>query len=236
MELQRVQRLARHLQQELHGVHKDIGRVQLLIVGYRGCGFTAGIQLREIGETRTTRCIVQRSLKLVMPIHRVTLCTSGDLMRAVVLLLVLLPLLPLHTVRAQDLSTPPALPSLVTVPPASSAATPSAFDPSVRPRPAEGERDRGRGALYGLAIGALVGGVGFAATNYVFTESTPRNEYTPLSFVLGAAVGGAAGAIVGAIIGAPKQDNAPAQRAQLLFTPDLRGGGAVAVSVSFRSR
>lgn len=159
-------------------------------------------------------------------------------MRAVVLVLVSLLLLPLHTVRAQDLSTPPASASFVPAPTAPGTVTASvkAFESRVLAHPGEGGRDRGRGALYGFAIGALVGGVGFAAANYAFTDSTPRDEYTLLSFLLGAAVGGATGAVAGAIIGAPGREEVWPQQVRLHVSPELSGRGTVAASLSFGFR
>lgn len=109
-------------------------------------------------------------------------------MRAVVLVFALM-LLPLHPVCAQDLPTSAGSASLT---PADVLEQPAPVFPSAA------GRDRGRGALYGLAIGAVARGVGFAAMNYAFTESIPRDEFTVVPFGVGAAAGGAAGAVLGA--------------------------------------
>lgn len=157
-------------------------------------------------------------------------------MRAVVLLLILLLLLPLHTIRAQELSTPLISPSLVALPPTSVTAPEKVFGPFVLPQSTRAGRDRGKGALYGAAIGALVGGVGFAATSYAFTTSIPRDACIRICFVLGAAAGGAAGAILGAIIGAPERGEDQTRQAQLHIYPNLSRGGTINVSLSLPSR
>lgn len=157
-------------------------------------------------------------------------------MRAVVLLLTFLLLPTVQTAKAQDLGespvTPP-LPALATAPGTAivSANASVLFAPA---KPAEARRDHGKGALAGFAVGALVGGVGFATVNYAFTESTPRDEYTVLSFLLGAAGGSVAGAVVGAIIGWPEREETRRQEVRLHLTPDLSSAGMVAASVSFR--
>lgn len=159
-------------------------------------------------------------------------------MRAVVLFLILLLLLPLHTIGAQDLSTPPISPSLVAVPitPGTVTTPEKAFGLSVLPQSARAGRDRGKGALYGAAIGALVGGAGLAGLNYALTTSIPRDEYTRLLFFQGAAAGGAAGAIVGAIVGVPERGEDQTRQAQLHIHPNLDRGGIINVSLSLPSR
>lgn len=156
-------------------------------------------------------------------------------MRVVVLLLMFL-LLPLaRTAKAQDLGTSPVTPplaALATVPGAAIVSV-NASVPFAPANPAEGGRDHGKGALTGFAVGALVGGTGFAAMNYAFTTSGPRDEYTMLSFLLGGAVGGVAGAIVGGIIGMPEREETRPQQVRLHLSPDLSRGGMAAVSVSF---
>lgn len=129
-------------------------------------------------------------------------------MRVVLLLLMCLLLPSVQTAKAQDIGpspiTPP-LPALATVP-GTAIVSANASAPFAAASPAERGRDHGKGALIGLAAGALVGGVGFAGMNYAFTTSGPRDEYTVLSLFLGGAVGGVAGAIVGGIIGMPERE------------------------------
>lgn len=159
-------------------------------------------------------------------------------MRVVVLFLVLLLLPPFSTVRAQDPELPPSPRPLTSALPITGTSAPpeNTLDHFAASQPARVRWDREKGALYGFAIGGLVGGVGFAATNYAFTTSTPRDEYTLPSFVMGAAVGGATGAIVGAIIGVPERDETRPKQARLYFAPHLADGGALTVSVSLPSR
>jgi hypothetical protein len=155
-------------------------------------------------------------------------------MRAVVLLLVILLSPPLRTVQGQERTSPLVPASLAHALPAQGAlATPvDALDSFALPE----ARNRGKGALYGLGIGALVGGVGLAALQYALNESIPRDGYTVATFILGATVGGAAGAVLGAIIGVPERDESRSEQARLLLSPRLSRGGRVALSVSFPSR
>jgi hypothetical protein len=151
------------------------------------------------------------------------------------MLLMCLLLPSVQTAKAQDLGTSPVTPPLAALATLPGAAIVSA-DPSVSFAPAkrdEERRDHGKGALTGFAIGALVGGVGFAGMNYAFTTSGPRDEYTVLSLFLGGAVGGAAGAIVGGIIGMPEREEPRREQVRLHLSPDLSRGGMAAVSVSF---
>ena len=155
----------------------------------------------------------------------------------VALLLGFFLLAPLATAGAQSLDVPARAPSLATAPPASillGAAAPPVTTRNLGPSgaPAGRQRDRVTGAVYGLAIGALVGGVGFAAANYLFTESSPRDEWTVPSFMLGAAVGGAVGMIAGAIIGVPVRDKDVPRQVRLQVVPDLGRGAAFGVSLS----
>jgi hypothetical protein len=143
-------------------------------------------------------------------------------MQAVVFLLVVLLLSSVRTAEAQDLT--PVTPAIVFA---------NASVPFAPAKPAEVRRDHGKGALMGFAAGALVGGTGFAAMNYAFTTSGPRDEYTMLSFLLGGAVGGVAGAIVGGIIGMPEREEPWTQQVRLHLSPELSRGGMAAVSVSF---
>jgi hypothetical protein len=155
-------------------------------------------------------------------------------MRAVALLSMFVLLAPLQA-KAQDLGTSPITPPLAALATAHSAAIVSANAsvPFAPAKPAEVRRDHGKGALIGFAAGALVGGVGFAAANYAFTESGPRDEYAVLSLMLGGAVGGVAGAVVGGIIGMPEREEPRRQQVRLHLSPDLSRGGVAALSVSF---
>lgn len=129
-------------------------------------------------------------------------------MRAVLSLLTFLLLPSVQTAKAQDLSTSPVTPSLAALAtvPGAAIVSANASVPFAPATPAEVRRDHGKGALIGLAAGALVGGVGFATMNYAFTTSGPRTEFTVLSLLLGGAVGGVAGAVVGGIIGWPERE------------------------------
>lgn len=169
---------------------------------------------------------------IMQSIERVTLRTPGDLLRTAVLLLVFSLLPPLRMAQAQERTLPP-VPSSIAAALAAPVDTADLFD---EPEAAEARRDRGRGALYGAGIGALVGGVGFAGLSYAFTKSKPRDAGVRIMFVLGAAAGSAAGAIVGAIIGVPERDEARAQQVQLHLVPVLSHGGTLAISVSLPSR
>lgn len=71
-------------------------------------------------------------------------------------------------------------------------------------RPPTAERDRWRGALYGSAIGAVVGGVGFAAVTFIANQGGEGEDYWPLALLVGSVPGGAVGLVAGAIIGAPE--------------------------------
>ena len=151
-------------------------------------------------------------------------------MRIVPFLLLAL-LLPLRAARAQALeassieSPGVASPALTrTLPPPGSHST----APRHAPRP---ERDRGTGAVYGAIAGALVGGIGFAAVNYTLTTSSPRDEYTLLSFLLGAAVGGAAGSMVGAIVGAPGRADSRSHTQVRLVPRVMQEAAVVSLSV-----
>ena len=63
-----------------------------------------------------------------------------------------------------------------------------------------GRKDRLQGAVVGASLGALVGGVGFAAVTYLANDR-PGKDYWPLGLVVGAIGGGAVGGVLGAIIG-----------------------------------
>jgi hypothetical protein len=156
-------------------------------------------------------------------------------MRAVLLLLTFWLLRSVQTAEAQDLSPSsitPRLADLATAP-GPEIVSANASVPFAPANQVEAGRDRGRGALIGFAAGALVGGVGFAAANYAFTEGPARTVYTVPSLFLGAAVGGVAGAVVGGIIGTPEREEPRRQQVRLHLSPDLSRGGVAAVSVSF---
>ena len=103
------------------------------------------------------------------------------------------------------------------------------------PAPAEApgpRRNRLAGAAYGFGIGAVVGGVGFAAMNAAKSTGAAPGEYTVLSLVLGGVVGGAAGSIVGAFIGVPARSPGEEDRAQLRLAPALaQSSPALSLSV-----
>ncbi len=103
------------------------------------------------------------------------------------------------------------------------------------PAPAEApgpRRDRLAGAAYGLGIGALVGGLGFAAMNAAFSTGAAPGEYTVLSLMLGGVVGGAAGSLVGAVVGVPRRSAGEAEGAQVRLAPAVaQGSPAVSLSV-----
>ncbi|HEY0023635.1 MAG TPA: hypothetical protein VGB24_12015 [Longimicrobium sp.] len=156
-------------------------------------------------------------------------------MRAVVLLSMVFLLPSVRTAEAQELGTSPVTLPLAALTPAPGTAVVSA-SASVPFAPAKRDverRDHGKGALIGLGVGALAGGVGFAAMNYAFTTSGPRDEYALLSFMLGGAVGGVAGAVVGGIIGTPERQEPRREQVRLHLSPDLSRGGMAAISVSF---
>jgi hypothetical protein len=102
--------------------------------------------------------------------------------------------------------------------------------PSAAPR-----RDRVVGAVQGAALGALVGGLGFAAVTYVGNGFDHDAEgYAVLALPVGGVVGGALGLVAGAIIGAPERDEEP--RAQVLVSPGAARGLTAAVSVPLGPR
>lgn len=98
----------------------------------------------------------------------------------------------------------------------------------------DGERARGKGALYGLGIGALLGAVGLAVSGELLNDNS-RGEYRGLYLMLGAAGGGAVGAVVGAIIGAPKEAEPQPARLRLLLVPEASGRGTILFSLPFPS-
>jgi hypothetical protein len=153
-------------------------------------------------------------------------------MRASMLLLLAALLLPWGTARAQAADAPSAGPARALPIHALQlrpGALPDAPDDAPAPR-----RNRLAGAAIGMGIGALVGGVGFAAMNY--TKSEPSTTgYTIPSLVLGGVVGGAAGALIGAVIGTPGRSAGPEGRTHLRLAPGRPDGSAtvsLAVDVS----
>lgn len=130
-------------------------------------------------------------------------------MRAAILFVAFLLWPPLQMARAQDHTFSFEPPPTVTALPGPSAVATfiNAADLFNLPEVASVRRDRGRGALYGLAIGALVGGAGAATASYVLTTSTPRDAAVRIMFAAGAVVGGAVGAAAGAIIGVPRPES-----------------------------
>lgn len=74
------------------------------------------------------------------------------------------------------------------------------------PALAHARRDHRAGAIKGLALGALIGGVGFAmVTAAANDDSNGGQGYTVLAVPVGAVVGGAVGLVAGAIIGVPEK-------------------------------
>lgn len=85
-------------------------------------------------------------------------------------------------------------------------------------------RDHYLGGGYGLLIGGLVGGGGFAAANYAFSDAS---DMVGLSFLLGGVVGGASGLVIGALVGVPVRET----DARVSVARAGRAGGTV-VSLS----
>lgn len=118
----------------------------------------------------------------------------------------------------------------------SSLATP--MDPRLVVAPAEqmaepaaayARRDHVAGAMKGLVVGAVVGGLGFAAVTYLGNSGNSEGQgYAVLAIPVGAVVGGAVGFVAGAIIGLPERDR---RRAQVVVMPDAARGLTAAVSV-----
>lgn len=84
---------------------------------------------------------------------------------------------------------------------------PSAVDPAAGDlsRQASYERDRELGGLYGLGVGALAGGLGFAAVIAVANSNSSSGAgYWVLALFVGGIGGGAVGTVTGAIMGAPR--------------------------------
>ena len=91
-------------------------------------------------------------------------------------------------------------------------------------------RNRWKGALYGLGIGGVGGGVGFAAL--IIGADGESSGYAPLAFITGAVVGAPVGALIGAVVGVPERREPRSQRRQLLVFPRMSGRGTVGVSLS----
>jgi hypothetical protein len=95
-------------------------------------------------------------------------------------------------------------------------------------------RDHLAGAVQGAALGAVVGGLGFAAVTYLGNEGDAG--YAVLALPVGAVVGGAVGLVAGAIIGAPDRQRDEEPQAQLLVSRGAARGITAAVSVPLRPR
>lgn len=94
-------------------------------------------------------------------------------------------------------------------------------------------RDRRRGALWGLAAGALAGGAGFATVTWVANRGEAGEDYWRLALVVGSAVGGAASFVAGALIGAPERQSEASVRPSLLVLPGADRTTQVGVSLAF---
>lgn len=144
-----------------------------------------------------------------------------------------------YLLLALPLSGAPALAAQTSL-----AATP--MDPRLIPAPAEPSaapsaalrRDHLVGAVQGFALGAVVGGLGFAAVTYLGNASnnTGGEGYAVLALPVGAVVGGAVGLVAGAIIGAPDRDRDEEPHAQVLVSPAPARSVTAAVSVPVGSR
>ena len=99
---------------------------------------------------------------------------------------------------------------------------PSAVERSAAPSVAL-RRDHVAGALRGAALGAVVGGLGFAALTYLGNGSA--GGYVVLALPVGAVVGGAVGLVAGAIVGAPDRDEDP--YAQVRVSPGAARGVSI---------
>lgn len=100
---------------------------------------------------------------------------------------------------------------------------------------AKAARDRGRGALWGLAAGAVIGGVGFATVTWVANRGTGTGgeHHWPLALMVDSAAGGALGLVAGAIIGAPERQDGIAARTTLLVLPEADDATRLGISVAF---
>lgn len=122
-------------------------------------------------------------------------------------------------VAAQTSPAPPMDPRLIV-----------ALERPAAPAPAELRRDHWQGAWDGMVLGAVVGGLGFAAAVYFGNEAgSEGQDYALLALPVGGLVGGAVGLVGGAIIGAPDRD--PAPRAELVVLPRADRGLTAALSV-----
>ncbi|HEX6371260.1 MAG TPA: hypothetical protein VF006_20245 [Longimicrobium sp.] len=108
---------------------------------------------------------------------------------------------------------------------------PAAVERSAAPSAAL-RRDHLAGAVQGAALGAVVGGLGFAAVTYL--GNAGDTGYAVLALMVGGVAGGAVGLVAGAIIGAPDRDEEP--RAQVLVSPGAARGVTAAVSLPFDPR
>lgn len=81
------------------------------------------------------------------------------------------------------------------------------------PAPRDARRDHGAGAIKGLALGALVGGLGFALVTAAGNGGNAEARgYTLLALPVGAVVGGAVGLAAGAITGVRRSPAGTADR------------------------
>jgi hypothetical protein len=157
-------------------------------------------------------------------------------MRYFLLILVLLHTLSAGPARAQDVESLP--PRRAAAPLAAPIAllTPSPLEHAQGLAPHQVDaapRDRRRGALWGLAAGALAGGAGFAAVTWAANRGEAGEDYWPLALVVGSAAGGAVGLVTGALIGAPERRSEASVRTSLLVLPGADRTTQVGVSVAF---
>ncbi|HEY7767251.1 hypothetical protein [Longimicrobium sp.] len=155
-------------------------------------------------------------------------------MRYVFLFLVLLQTLSAGPARAQDIESLPR--HRVAAPLGAYRALLAPLEHAEGFAPYQGDaapRDRKRGALWGLAAGALAGGGGFAAVTWVANRGEAGEDYWPLALVVGSAAGGAVGLVTGALIGAPERQSEASVRTSLLVLPGADRTTQVGVSVAF---
>jgi hypothetical protein len=157
-------------------------------------------------------------------------------MRYVFLFLVLLQALSAGPARAQDVEFLPPHRAAEPLGTPIALLTPSPLEHAEGLAPYQVDaapRDRRRGALWGLAAGALAGGAGFAAVTWVANRGEAGEDYWPLALVVGSAVGGAVGLVTGALIGAPERQSEASVRTSLLVLPGAGRTTQVGVSVAF---
>lgn len=110
------------------------------------------------------------------------------------------------------------------------------------PRAADGSlavpKDRGKGALRGLKVGAAVGGLGFVLGNYALTSGDPEQSAVQTALI-GTVFGAAVGAAVGSVIGVPAETTAAQQQvrqrpAVFRVAPSLTKTGRIGLTGSLR--